>query len=176
MAGVAARRYARAIFDLSQEDGIADMVLAGLRSAERILTDSQVRAIVSNPVIPPSRRIEVIDVAAPEDLAPETRNLAKMLIESGQTSLIGEILEEFQRLADESAGRVRATVTTAVELDSDAKGRVAQELSKRLGREVTLWFHVDRAILGGMVLQVGDRLRDASVRGRLQQLRRELAG
>ena len=78
-------------------------------------------------------------------------------------------------MADEDAGRVRATVTTAVELTSKDRDRVAEELSKRLGKDIHLDVHVDPRILGGLKLQYGDRLVDASVATRLQQLRRRLA-
>ena len=78
-------------------------------------------------------------------------------------------------MADEAAGRVRATVTTAVELDPPDRDRVERELSKRLQKEVRLSVVVDPRILGGMKLQYGDRLVDASVATRLEQLRRRLA-
>jgi F-type H+-transporting ATPase subunit delta len=105
----------------------------------------------------------------------EATNLAKLLIESNRIREVGAIAEDFQRLADEAAGRVRATVTTAVELSSKDRDRVEHELSRRLGKEVRLDALVDPAILGGLKVQYGDRLVDASVATRLQQLRRRLA-
>ena len=74
-----------------------------------------------------------------------------------------------------AAGRVRATVTTAVELSTRDRDRVENELSKRLGKEIRMHVVVDPRILGGLKLQYGDRLVDASVSTRLQQLRRRLA-
>jgi F-type H+-transporting ATPase subunit delta len=78
-------------------------------------------------------------------------------------------------MADEAAGRVRATLTTAIELEPRDRERVAQELSKRLDKDVRLQVVVDPRILGGLRLQYGDRIVDASVAARLQQLRRRLA-
>jgi F-type H+-transporting ATPase subunit delta len=66
-------------------------------------------------------------------------------------------------------------VTTAVELEPEDRDRVSSELSKRLGKDVTIEVLVDPRILGGLKLQYGDRLIDASVATRLQQLRRQLA-
>ncbi|MEA2643800.1 MAG: F-type H+-transporting ATPase subunit delta, partial [Chloroflexota bacterium] len=83
--------------------------------------------------------------------------------------------DEFEILADAAAGRVRATVTTAVELDHAERDKVAQELSQRLGKEVRMTVVVDKGILGGLKLQYGDHLIDASVATKLQQLRRRLA-
>ena len=111
----------------------------------------------------------------PHVLDPEATNLARLLIESNRVHDVVAVDAEFQRLADEAAGRVRATVTTAVELAPAERDRVAAELSKRLGKEIRLEVAVDAGILGGMKLQYGDRLVDASVATRLQQLRRRLA-
>jgi F-type H+-transporting ATPase subunit delta len=105
----------------------------------------------------------------------ETTNLAKLIIESDRVRDMGAIEDEFERLADEAGGRVRATVTTAVELTRKDRDRVEDELSTRLGKKVRLEVVVDAAILGGLKLQYGDHLVDASVATRLQQLRRRLA-
>jgi F-type H+-transporting ATPase subunit delta len=105
----------------------------------------------------------------------EATNLAKLLIESDRVREVAAIDDEFQRLVDVAAGRVRATVTTAVELTPKDRDRVAEQLSKRLGKDIHLDVVVDPGILGGMKLQYGDRLVDASVATRLQQLRRRLA-
>jgi len=105
----------------------------------------------------------------------EATNLARLLIESGRIDEVQDVDDEFQRLADEAAGRVRATVTTAIELEAADRDRVTRELSKRLDKDVRLSLVVDPRILGGMKLQYGDRIVDASVATRLEQLRRRLA-
>jgi len=84
-------------------------------------------------------------------------------------------IDEYEALADAAAGRVRATVTSAIELTPHDRDRVADELSKRLGKEIRLRVEVDPTILGGLKFQYGDHLVDASVATRLQQLRRTLA-
>ena len=130
--------------------------------------------MLSNPTIPIGER-EGLVATAPKLFDDEATNLARLLIESVRIDEAPEIDEEFQRLADEAAGRVRATVTTAVELDSADRERIARELSKRLAKDVKLSVVVDRKILGGLKLQYGDRIVDASVATRLEQLRRRLA-
>ena len=105
----------------------------------------------------------------------ESINLAKLLIESNRVKEISAIADEYKALADVAAGRVRATVTTAIELTEHDRDRISDELSKRLGKEVSLKLQVDPTILGGLKLQYGEHLVDASVATRLQQLRRRLA-
>jgi F-type H+-transporting ATPase subunit delta len=145
-----------------------------MEAVRDLLADPGVAAVLTNPTIAIEERMALVS-SAPHELDPEATNLAKLLIESNRVNDVVEVDAEFQRLADEAAGRVRATVTTAVELSVSERDRVAAELSKRLGKKIELEVLVDATILGGMKLQYGDRLVDASVATRLQQLRRRLA-
>ncbi len=174
MATAAARRYARAVFELAQQDGDVDAWSRRLAQIRELFSDPGVMAVLSNPTIATERREELV-ATSPRPFDDEATNLARLLIESRRIHEAGAIEEEFDRLADEAAGRVRATVTTAIELEREDRDRVASELSKRLGKEVRLTVAVDPRIIGGLKLQYGDRVVDASVAARLQQLRRRLA-
>ena len=174
MATAAARRYAKAVFDLAEQEGQVDEWGHRLAQVREVMSDPEVAAVLTNPTIPSEQRMELLS-AAPHVFDEEATNLAKLLIESNRVGEVEAVEQEFQRLADEAAGRVRATVTTAIELTPHDRDRVAGELSKRLGKEIHLTMAVDPRILGGLKLQYGDRLVDASVATRLQQLRRRLA-
>ena len=174
MATAAAKRYARAVFELAQQEGTVDTWGRRTAKVRELFADPEVAAVLSNPTIPIGER-EGLVATAPKLFDDEATNLARLLIESGRIAEAPEIDEEFQRLADDAAGRVRATVTTAVELESADRERVARELSKRLDKDVRLSVVVDPRILGGLKLQYGDRIVDASVATRLEQLRRRLA-
>jgi F-type H+-transporting ATPase subunit delta len=174
MATAAAKRYGRAVFALAEQERAIDEWARRLTAVRQLMSDPEVASALTNPTIATEQRMALIS-DAPHLLDPEATNLAKLLIESSRVRDIGAIEEEFQRLADDAAGRVRATVTTAVELTPKDRDRVADELSKRLGKEIRMTLVVDPRILGGLKLQYGDRLVDASVSTRLQQLRRRLA-
>ena len=173
MATAVARRYARAVFELAQAEGRVEEWARRLATVRQVLADPDVAAVLTNPTIATEQRMALVS-AAPHVFDGEATNLAKLLIESDRVRDVGAIEEEFQRLADEAAGRIRATVTTAVELAPGDRDRVASELSRRLHKDVSLQVEVDPRILGGLKLQYGDRLVDASVATRLQQLRRRL--
>lgn len=174
MASARAKRYAKAVFELAQEEGKVEEWTSRLEGVRTLLTDPQASVVLFNPVIPSVRRVEVIDDLA-GGLGKEAANLAKMMVATGRPELIEGIVEEYTALADEAAGRVRATATTAVALEENDQQRLSKQLSESLGKEVRLELRVDRSIIGGMVLQIGDHLIDASVATRLQQLRRRLA-
>jgi F-type H+-transporting ATPase subunit delta len=166
-----ARRYAKAVFEVAQQEGKVEEWGRNLEQLREVMSDPKVVAVLTNPTIAVDQRIELVS-----DLFDrETTNLAKLIIESNRVREVASIEQEFERLADEAAGRVRATVTTAVELTPTDRERVADELSTRLGKKILMDVVVDARILGGLKLQYGDHLVDASVATRLQQLRRRLA-
>ncbi len=173
MATAAAKRYARAVFELAGQDGNVDEWARRLAKVRELFADPQVAAVLSNPTIATGHR-EALVATAPHLFDQEATNLARLLIESGRIGEAAAIEQEFERLADEAAGRVRATATTAIELGRDDRDRLERELSKRLKKEVRLSLVVDPRILGGLKLQYGDRVIDASVATRLEQLRRRL--
>jgi len=174
VATAAARRYARAVFEVAEQDGRIDEWSNRLARVRELLDDPRLAAVLSNPTIPAEQRDELIS-ANPHVLDGEGTNLARLLVESGRMDEAGGIEEEFHRLADADAGRVSAIVTTAIELERADRERLQRELSKRLNKEVRLSVVVDPRIVGGLKLQYGDRVVDASVANRLQQLRRRLA-
>ena len=173
MATAAASRYAKAVFELASEEGRIEEWRAHLSAITDLVSDPKVAAILENSTLSAPRRMELVEA---ESLGGEANNLARLLIEARQVDQVGGILDEFERLADEAAGRVRATVTTAVEMSTEDRDRLVEQLSSRLGKEVRLTASVDRSIVGGLKLQYGDHLIDASLATRLQQLRRRLAG
>ena len=173
MATAAAKRYARAVFELAQSEGSLEEWTARIALLDSALRDPDLAAVLSNPTIGAPDRMKLVSDLPGVDA--EAANLAKLLIESNRVREIGGIADEFGRLLDVAAGRVRAVATTAVELDAAERDRVAAELSKRLGKDVRLEVVVDPGVLGGLKVQFGDRVVDATVASRLQQLRRRLA-
>jgi F-type H+-transporting ATPase subunit delta len=95
-------------------------------------------------------------------------------VEAGRVGIVNDLVDEYEQLADSASGRLRATAVTAVALSEQERSRLSTQLSRRFGREVRLEVRVDPDIIGGLVLEVGDHLIDASVAGRLRQLRRTL--
>jgi F-type H+-transporting ATPase subunit delta len=175
VASARARRYARAVFEVAEEEGQVDQWTGRLEALRGVLTNPQAAAVLASPAIPPARRVEAMEALATRAMGAEGLNLGRMLVAVRRPDLIEGIVEEYRALADEAAGRVRATVTTAVGLSPADEKRIAGDLSSRLGKQVTLEVEVDPAIIGGLVLHVGDRKIDASIATKLQQLRRRLA-
>jgi F-type H+-transporting ATPase subunit delta len=176
MAGAGAKRYARAIFELAREEGQLEEWARRLAVVRDVLAHPDARSVLANPSIPVQRRQELAASLVERLAGREGVNLAKLLVAANRTGDLDGIIEEYQLLVDEDAGRVRATATTAVPLDRTDADQLEASLARRLGREVRLNTLVDPAIIGGLVLRIGDHVMDASVATRLQQLRHRLAG
>lgn len=169
----AARRYARAVFEVAQQEGDVERWERRIAQIRDLFSDPAVAAVLSNATIATEVRQGLI-AKPPQVLDGEATNLARLLIEAGRIHEAPAIQEEFEALVDDAVGRVRATVTTAIALEREDRDRVERELSKRLDREVRLSVVVDPRIIGGLKLQYGDRVVDATVSTRLQRLRRRL--
>ena len=173
MAGTAGR-YARAIFELASEEGGVEEWSRRLALVRQVLEDPGARAILDNPSVATDVRLAAVEELDLPGVGRPGLNLMRLLVERGRSGRIGEIAEQFEVLADQAAGRVRATVTTAVPLSDGDREGLRRDLSGQLGKDVRLEARVDPSILGGLVLQVGDRLTDGSVAARLDQLRRQV--
>jgi len=169
---LAAKRYAQAAFELAGSD------LAGWqRAIEEIaefMGDDEVRKVLENSRIPQEPKLRLV-AAALADLPAMPLNLARLLVRKKRTGLAPEIAVQFRGLVSAQEGILKAHATTAVPLTSAERESLSQRLESSTGHPVELETDVDPELLGGVVVLMGDRLIDASVRGRLQALRKSLA-
>lgn len=176
MAGAAAKRYARAVFELAKEEGQVEEWSRRLVTVRDVLAQPEARRVLANPSIAATRRQEAATAVLRPAVDAQGVNLGKLVVGANRVDDLDGMVEEYERLVDEDAGRVRALATTAVPLTRTDADKLEASLSRRLDRQVRLDTRVEPAILGGLVLRIGDQVIDASVATRLQQLRRRLAG
>jgi F-type H+-transporting ATPase subunit delta len=168
-----ARRYATGILELAKEQHALDRWRDDLAKLDELLHDDVLMAAFQNPAVGMQRRMELAKVLAPE-LRPETENFLRLLVEHHRTRDIHAIHEEYNRLADEAAGIVHATITTALPLQRDDQERYRRALEERLERKVILTFREDPGMIAGAAIQIGDHLVDGSIRMQLERMRQEL--
>ncbi len=171
-----ARRYARALLEACPDAAAADQAAAELARLRAALDVSPaLRDVLFNPAFDRSRRQAVVAaLAGPLSLGPLVRSLARLLVERDRFDHVGAIARAFEALADERAGRARASVTSAAPLPPELAPRLERVLSTSVARNVVVEARVDPALIGGVVAQVGSLLFDGSVKARLEELRREL--
>jgi F-type H+-transporting ATPase subunit delta len=169
-----ARRYAEAGFEIALRDGTLEEWRTGFGATETALGDERVARVAHSPTVSPVARRDLIAAAAATPLPQAFANLLLVLLQRRRIQLLPQIAGEFQRLADRRAGITRAVVTSAAPLDDPALRSVCSSLEEIVGGPVEITSQVDRALIGGLLVRIGDRIIDGSVRGRLERLRGQL--
>ena len=170
----AARRYAEAAFQLATRDGTFDAWASELAVAAQLIGDPRAARIVGNPSVPRADREATLDRLLAKRVSPLVLNLVRLLDQRGRLTLLPAIAAEFTRLLDAMRGVVAATVTSAAPLEKAEVAAIGARLESMTGQTVKLATAVDPSLIGGLTVQVGDRMIDASVRGRLERLRDQL--
>ena len=169
-----ARRYAEAAFDVAQQDGDVDGWLADLQKAREVLRDPAAAPYFRDPNVPRDAKVDSVESLF-GNLHPHVLNLLRVLVTRQRVHLVPGIVQEFEALEREARGIAQADVTVARPITDAEQSAIGQRLSEVTGKQVHVQTHVDPAILGGIVVRIGDRLIDSSVAGRLERLRQELA-
>jgi F-type H+-transporting ATPase subunit delta len=131
-------------------------------------------SVLENPEIDQAVKAQILeDVLGQPDVL--TRNFLRLLAEKGRTGQLAEIVREYERLVAVEQGVLDVALTTAFELSDDDFGSIVAQIEQASGRTVQASRNVDPDLIGGIVLQAGSMRVDASVRGRLDRLRHELA-
>lgn len=173
----AARRYARAFFDLARREGCTEEALRDLTDLSRMADESvDLRWFLGNYLLPRARRQAVLEQLFRGGLHPLTWSFLRLLESQRRMGLLPMVRTAFGEWLDEAQGVSRAAVTSAFALEVRGEAAVREALRRRHGDNVRVTFGTDRRLLAGFVWQVGDTRCDRSVAGALAELRRKVAG
>jgi F-type H+-transporting ATPase subunit delta len=170
----AARRYAEAGFEIAVRDGTVDAWRRELELAARVISDPVIAEAVRNPAVPAALREKTIQDGLGSVVSEPVLNLVRFMIRRGRIEDLDRVAAEFGRLDDERQGIVHAVATSALPLEPSEVKALTARLEQMTGQTVELSVEVDPSVLGGIVVRVGDRLIDGTVRGRLERLRSQL--
>jgi ATP synthase F1 delta subunit len=171
----AARVYADALFRAAKEDGKLDAVRDQLAEfTDAVEQSRELQLFLFSPYFTSQEKIEGLRKAI-DGIEPEMENFLELLIEKHRMPLIFRIRREFEDLWRKENKLLDVTVTSAIELDPAVLEEIGGEIEKQTGQAVQLESRVDDSILGGLVLQVGNMVLDASIRNRLEKLRKSIA-
>ncbi|HEX8526220.1 F0F1 ATP synthase subunit delta [Allosphingosinicella sp.] len=173
-----AGRYAMALFELARDQRQLETVGASLDALRRALAESdELRSLTTSPLV--GREESLGAVAATADsmgLDPLTRNFLGVLARNRRLSQLGAVIRAFDMLSARHRGEVRAEVTSAHPLTDDQVEALKTKLKASTGSDVAVELSVDPAILGGLVVQVGSRMIDGSIRTKLNNLANAMKG
>ncbi len=163
--------YTRGILALVLEPWIGGLSAVNAAYA----TDRKLREQLDNPTIEITAKLSLLDGVLPDDAPDDLRNFLGVLFTNNDFGLIDEILQSLGRvMSEEAGGPLPAVITSAVPLTDEERSKIEANLIDRFGANLEFAYTVDPEILGGLVIQVGDKLIDDSVRGRLNALRQKI--
>lgn len=171
----AARVYAEALFEAGRDKGKLDSLQSQLgQFADAVDGSHDLQVFLFSPYLSSNDKKEGLKRAV-AGAEPELSNFLELLVEKHRMPEVFRIRRQFDELWKKENRRLDITVTSAVELDEAVVSKIGQEVERQTGEEVDLASRVDRDILGGIVLQVGNMVLDASIRSRLEKLRKSVA-
>jgi F-type H+-transporting ATPase subunit delta len=171
----AARVYAEALFDVAKEKAELDAVRDELgQFADAVDGNRDLQVFFFSPYFSSAEKTAGLKRAV-SGANPELLNFLELLIEKQRMPEVFRIRRQLDELWKRENRRIEVTVTSAVELEPAVVEKVGEEIERQTGQKVELASRVDGEILGGIVLQVGNKVLDASIRARLEKLRKSVA-
>jgi F-type H+-transporting ATPase subunit delta len=166
--------YAQALLELAQERKLTEQVGAELADLRKVIeANPTFGEFLRDPGIGAEERSGVIDRVIKPRVNPLLANFIGVLLVHGRIGLLGQISQAYADLVDRLTGKVEVEVTVPQRLSDAELDQVRQRVNAALGKQSVVQQHVDDSLIGGLVLRVGDKLIDASVRTQLETMRRQ---
>lgn len=175
MAKLVAKRYAEALFEVAVELDSLEQIREEIQAVAKVIEgNSELKTIFTHPRLSKSEKKGIVDELFKGKLSESVLNLCYITIDKGREKYLGEISEAYVTLSNSAQGIVEAVAITAVPMSSDELSTLKEKLSKEFNKKVQLSNKVDESIVGGVLVKIGDKVIDGSLRGRLEGIKREL--
>ena len=165
-----ARPYARAAFESARDNNQLDEWSESLNLLAAVTADPDMKRVLNHPSLTADQKIEVVVDVCQGKLSEPVRNFIRIMADNRRLELFPAIAELFRNYRSEHERTVDVSLTAAYEVTDEQKEKLSKALSRKLDRSVALQINVDRSIIGGVVIEAGDTVIDASVRGKLNKL------
>ena len=165
-----ARPYAEAVFRLALENKGLSQWSKILQIAAEIAEDAQIKMLIGNPLVPATQLSELILEIGGKKFTSEARNFIKLMVENKRVFVLPQVRDLFEQLKAQNEGILEAKIITAFKLESGQLDNLVADLEKKFNRKVEAQVSVDPEIIGGVKVEIGDEIFDASVRGRLEAM------
>ena len=165
-----ARPYAEAAFKLADEGGKLAEWSAALANLAAVAADERVRMAVGDPNLSAAKVAGLFLTILAGKLTGDAENFVRVLAENGRLDVLGQIRDQYEALKNEREGVVEAEVVSAFEMDKAQVADLVARLEKKTGRKVKARVSVDRDLIGGVKVVLGDKVIDGSARAQLGAL------
>jgi len=165
-----ARPYAEAVFRLADRQGKLAEWSAALANLSAVASDERVRAAIADPNLPTARIAGIFLSVLRGELPASAENFVRVLADNGRLDVLPHIRVQYEALKNEREGVVEAEVHTAFEIDAAQLADLVARLEKKTGRKVRARVHLDRELIAGVKVVLGDKVIDGSARAQLGAL------
>jgi F-type H+-transporting ATPase subunit delta len=167
------KRYARAFFEIAEEEKKLEQYYSELKSFSSIIDENKdLRGFLANPIFEQESKKKVLEqIIGKLSLSPMTINFLKLLIDKKRIDVLSDIETCYRQMMDEALRKLRVNIKTAFPLSADMLKYVTASLEKMTGRQVEVTVETDQNLLGGIVIGVGDTLYDGSIKSQLNNMR-----
>ena len=165
-----ARPYAKAVFLMAKFSGLYSQWSEILCFLSTVVNNSRVQSFINNRTIAPTQKIAFFEDIGEGILQQRAKNLLKVLAVNGRLGIIPEVSTIFEELRSKEESKIKLEITTAYKIDKVQLDKLQNALSKHFAMSVFISCKIDENLVGGIIMQFGDRVIDASVKGRLLAL------
>lgn len=170
-----ARPYAEAVFRLAKQSNAVPAWSDQLALLAGVYEDPQMQKAMANPKVTSAEVERLLLAICGDRIGGDARNLVQLLVHNRRLPVLAEIRDHFEELRLQDEGKVDAKISSAFPMDDAQRNQVVNLLSTRFKRKINATVTVDPELIGGVKVEVGDKVWDASVRGRLQTMAATLA-
>lgn len=175
---VIAKRYARALYELGQEESIHQGLLDDLEKMTLVVQESgEFRSIMESPLYDIILKKRILkDIVSTLKISQYIENFLNILLDKDRFVHLQEIRDAYKQFMDESSGRVRANITSAFELNKEQISQISKTLSTLVKKEVDVDVSVEPSLIGGLIAEVEGMIYDGSIKTQISRLKQSLKG
>ena len=173
-----AGRYASALYELADKDRVTDAIAEDLVKFRQLILESEdLNRLIRSPVISRSDQNNgLMAILVNANAKPLTKKFIGAVVMNRRIFVVADIIDVFMSELAERRGEIKATVISAVELNAKQLKDLTDSLNKALGQKVSIDLTVDKSLIGGLIVRVGSRMIDSSIRSKLQRLQIAMKG
>lgn len=173
--GIAAKRYAKALFEITKDSELLEKVEEDLQLIVNVISsDEDIRNFLNHPQITREIKKEVIKSAFKENISQTTKNLLFTLIDNNRQNTLDGILSEYIKMSNSYRGIIDVETLSVVALNDVEKVNITESFTEKFNKQIRLRNIIDPSIIGGMIVRIGDKVYDGSIRTKLKVMKRNL--
>ncbi|SCI36987.1 MULTISPECIES: F0F1 ATP synthase subunit delta [unclassified Romboutsia] len=176
MINVIASRYAEALFQVGEEEKLTDKLYTELSEIVNLFeSNSELFSILKSPVISKNEKISIIENIFENKININVKNFLKILVEKNRISFVKDIASSYKELLNEKNNVLEGVAITAIQMSKEEIKKLEEKLSQKYNKNVTLENQVDKSILGGVLVRLGNEEIDGTVKTRLNKVKEQLS-